>query len=83
MLHDECLVFVEVRYRTSSRFSTPELTIDSRKQRKIIATAALYLARSARFPDHTVRFDVVAVTGSRDPTVLWIRDAFRPEHATL
>ena len=83
MLHDHCLVFVEVRYRTSCRFSNPELTVDSRKQRKIIATAALYLARSTRYSDHTVRFDVVAVTGSTDPTVLWIRDAFRPRHSTL
>ena len=83
MLHDDCLVFVEVRCRTSTRFSSPELTIDARKQRKIIRTAAVFLARTKRFASHTVRFDIVAMTGNGADGIRWIRDAFRPHDSML
>ncbi len=83
MLHDDCLVFVEVRFRTSARFSSPEMTIDSRKQRKIIRTAAVFLASTQQFATHPVRFDVVAITGDGDAGIRWIQDAFRPQDSTL
>ena len=40
MLHDDCLVFVEVRYRKTTRFSDPAVTVDARKQGKIVRTEA-------------------------------------------
>ena len=63
-----------------TRFISAGLTVDHRKQRKLIRTAALYLARRPRFANHTVRFDVIAIEGD---TVNWIRDAFRPADSTL
>jgi len=83
MLHHGCLVFVEVRFRQSTRFLTPALTVDLRKQRKILRTAAMFLARHNRFAQHTVRFDVVAITGARHSRTQWLRDAFRPTDSTL
>jgi putative endonuclease len=87
MLHAGSLVFVEVRYRSCARFSAPELTVNHRKQRKIIRTAAVFLSRHRRFARHIVRFDVVAIVGAgaRDDAAdaIWLRDAFRPKDSTL
>ncbi len=83
MLHGGCLVFVEVRYRRSARFLMPALTVDLHKQRKILRTAAIFLARHSRFAQRTVRFDVVAITGSGQRHTRWLQDAFRPTDSTL
>jgi putative endonuclease len=83
MMHRDCLVFVEVRYRASTRFSSPGSTVDMRKQRKILRTAALFIARETQFANHTMRFDVVAIAGNTSHTIRWIRDAFRPGQSSL
>ena len=83
MLDRDCLTFIEVRYRRSSTFAEPALTVDTRKQRKIIRTAALFCARHRNYSNHVMRFDVVAVEGTNTPTVKWIRDAFRPTDASF
>ena len=83
MLDGECLTFIEVRCRRSTHFTAPELTVDHRKQRKIIRTAALFGARNRTFANHVMRFDVVAIEGEDPPTIEWIRDAFRPDDSTL
>lgn len=83
MLHGDCLTFVEVRCRQSTRFSPPALTVDIHKQRKILRTAAMFLASKRRYARHTMRFDVVAITGGKNGTIEWIQDAFRPSDSTL
>jgi len=83
MLHDRCLAFVEVRYRTTSKFAQPGHTVDRRKQRKIIRTAAMFYARNRSYASHVMRFDVVAIEGGDSPSIHWIRDAFRPDDSTL
>ena len=80
MLDNDCLVFVEVRYRGGRRISPASLTVDTYKQRKLIRTAAMYLARRSRFADCKVRFDVTAIDGE---SMEWLRDAFRPADASL
>ncbi len=76
-----CLVFVEVRYRSKNSFVEAPFTVDTRKQRKLVQTALMFLARNQRFRNHVCRFDVVGV--DRDSTgevsVRWMRDAFRPD----
>jgi len=81
----DCLVFVEVRYRTSNRFARASLSVDSHKQRKIIRTAALFLARRATYANSKVRFDVVAIDADAhgEQTIEWIKDAFRPTDSRL
>ena len=83
MLDTDCLVFVEVRYRSSTRFATAGLSVDQRKQRKIIRTAAMFLSRNSRFGNHIMRFDVIAIEGQDSPVLDWIKDAFRPGSSTL
>lgn len=85
MLDDDCLVFVEVRYRASNRFSRAGLTVDIHKQRKLIRTAALFLAKRPQFTDSIVRFDVIAIDADEDgnKTIEWIKDAFRPADSSL
>lgn len=80
MLDRDCLAFVEVRCRRSSRFVAPADTVDYRKQRKLILTAAIFLARERRYATLRVRFDVIAIDGD---DVRWIRDAFRPDDTAL
>ncbi len=83
MLHDACLVFIEVRYRRATHFTAPAPTIDRRKRRKIVATAAMFVAREPHFADRTMRFDVVAISADRHDPIDWIQDAFRPPDGTL
>lgn len=82
MRDDNCLVFVEVRYRTANRFAGAVLSVDTRKQAKIARTAGFFLGKHPGFADHPVRFDVVAFDGSPGDeydkgTLQWIKDAFR------
>lgn len=83
MLDDDCLIFVEVRFRMTDAFARAIDTVDARKQRKIIRTAAMFLARNHRFGNTIMRFDVVAIEGTEPATIDWLKDAFRPNNSTL
>lgn len=85
MRHGQCLVFVEVRYRAGNRFSRAGPSVNIHKQRKIVRTAALFLAGHDRYANSVVRFDVVAIDADArgKKSIEWIRDAFRPEDASL
>ena len=83
MMDGQCLAFIEVRCRSSNRFAEASHTVDSYKQKKLIRTAALFVARNRRFSMSTMRFDVIAVTGDGDMTLEWISDAFRPRDSSL
>lgn len=85
MRDGSCLVFVEVRYRAGRRLAAARLSVDGRKQARLVRTAAMFLGRNQRFSTLATRFDVVAIEvddGGRR-SVEWIRDAFRPADATL
>ena len=83
MLDGCCLTFIEVRSRRSSGFTRPANTVDARKQRKLIGTAAMFVARHDRFANYTMRFDVISIEGTTRSGVRWIRDAFRPGDSAL
>ena len=85
MLDDACLVFVEVRYRASNRIASAKQTVDIHKQRKLIRSAALFVASRSRFANSTMRFDVVAIDNHEHngQTLEWIKDAFRPGDSSL
>jgi putative endonuclease len=69
------LVFIEVKTRTSDAVGFPERAVDDAKQRYLIRTAREYARRaSVPFPD--VRFDVVAITGLKNPRIEHFEDAF-------
>lgn len=66
VLHDHCLAFIEGRFRKSNSFVTASHTVDRHKQKKIIRTAEIFIAKCRRR------------RGSYNPSIEWIADAFRP-----
>ncbi|GAB2522434.1 YraN family protein [Microbulbifer agarilyticus] len=71
------LVFVEVRYRRNRTFGGAGLSIDYRKQRKLLTTANGYL--QLRRLDCPCRFDVVTIergNGDGPLNIDWIQNAF-------
>lgn len=76
MWDQDCLVFVEVKYRSSERYGSTLEQVTLGKQRKIKLVATAYLKRlSGKIPP--VRFDVVGIipraTGYR---YSWVKGAF-------
>ncbi len=61
----DCLVFVEVRTRSSTDFGTPEESITRAKREKLVTVALTYLQTHRNLPE-SWRFDVVAVEVGRD-----------------
>ena len=57
---DDCLVFVEVKSRSSEDWTRPAAAVDARKRRLLSQTALDYL-RLLRNPPVKVRFDIVEV----------------------
>jgi putative endonuclease len=79
IMHDkDTTVFVEVRYRRSTRFGSGADSVDYHKQRKLLATAAFYLQQHPKAAKSPCRFDVVSLSLQDDkPRLEWIRDAFQ------
>ena len=59
----EYLVFVEVKYRSSSRTGSPLEAVDARKQRIISKVASYYCLTHRHGEGQPCRFDVVAIEG--------------------
>ncbi len=57
---DDCLVFVEVKTRSSETWARPAAAVDARKRRRLSQTALDYLRR-IRNPQVKIRFDIVEV----------------------
>jgi putative endonuclease len=69
---DGTLVFVEVRYRSSSKFGNAVDSVDQAKQQKLVFAANHYLQNRNKL--NPCRFDVVALSPGSPPE--WIIDAF-------
>ena len=78
MQEQQILVFVEVRYRKSSRFGSALESVNRQKQQKIIATASHYLMQNNEHYS-AYRFDVVAISpdDNNKPVITWLKDAFQ------
>lgn len=57
---DDCLVFVEVKARSSEDWTRPAAAVDKRKRRLLCQTALDYL-RLLKNPPVKIRFDIVEV----------------------
>jgi len=76
-LHQNQVVFVEVRFRRNALFGGAAASIDHRKQQKLRKTAQYFLQRYPSYAEKACRFDVAAVTLSEGKYVIdWIQDAF-------
>ena len=69
----ELLVIAEVRTRADDRFGGAAASVTRAKQRRIAATAALFLDQHPELRRCRVRFDVIVV---RDGRIEWLRHAF-------
>jgi putative endonuclease len=70
---NDCLVFVEVKYRTNTSLGLPEEAVDLRKIRKITRTSMYYMLIN-RIPEFTpCRFDVVSILNNE---IKLIQNAF-------
>ncbi len=56
----DCLVFVEVKTRSSEDWARPSAAVDAQKQRRLSRAALWYLRRIGR-PQVKIRFDIVEV----------------------
>lgn len=78
MQDGDTLVFVEVRYRSNSRYGTAAETVDRHKQRKLVTTALFYLQSNPELARLSGRFDVIAISGdSGSPRIDWHPDAIQ------
>lgn len=68
----KCVVFVEVKRRTSRRFGSPAEAVTPQKRAHILRTAMLFLQERG-LTDAPVRFDVIEITPGE---VRHIEDAF-------
>ncbi|ELV3388722.1 YraN family protein [Enterobacter hormaechei] len=74
MKDGQTIVFVEVRFRQSSRFGGAAASVTLAKQQILLQTAHLWLARhNGSFDTVDCRFDVVAFTGN---AIDWLKNAF-------
>ncbi|MDO6444860.1 YraN family protein [Colwellia sp. 1_MG-2023] len=78
MKDDDCLVFVEVKYRKNNHFGGAISAVTQQKQQKIIKTAIFYLQQQNLNEYNTAcRFDIVAIEGdTNNPTIHWLKNAF-------
>lgn len=75
MQQGDTLVFVEVRFRQSVDYGSPAETVTRHKQLRLINAASQYLQRHRL--DMPCRFDIVAISGSRQERIEWIQNAFQ------
>ncbi len=73
---DSTLIFIEVKYRSSSRYGFPEEAVPHQKQIKIIRTAQYYLNLHGYKSPISCRFDVIAIEGEH---IRHIENAFEQE----
>lgn len=62
-LHQDCLVFVEVKYRTKADCGHPTDAVHRQKQVRISNVASYYLYTHRQYADRNCRFDVVSIIG--------------------
>lgn len=72
------VVFIEVRFRSSSDHGGAVASVHQHKQRRLVAAARHYLARRPQHAACPCRFDVVAMTRDEQGEFAfdWIQSAF-------
>jgi len=72
-MDEEYLVFVEVKYRRTTKIGFPEEAVDYRKRKHITRTAKAYLVKFQLSEFTPCRFDVIVIL---DNEVKLIKNAF-------
>lgn len=74
-MHNDILVFVEVKTRTSTKYGYPYEAVNRKKQEKIIYTSLLYLKQNG-FKDIQLRYDIIEVYLTPSTRINHIDNAF-------
>ena len=76
-LHQDQLLFIEVRFRKNAYFGCAASTVNFHKQQKLIKTANFFLKIHPNLYQHSCQFDVVAATLKGHQLIIeWIQNAF-------
>lgn len=80
MRHDQTLVFVEVRLRSTNSHGSALESIDKKKQQCLISAAQEYLQAEGLWEKAECRFDAICLdkdpNNSQQYQVEWLRNAF-------
>lgn len=77
MLDQATLVFIEVRYRSSTGYGGALESITPAKQEKVMLAAQCFLEQHMQWQDHACRFDVMAYSGRQvNRQFHWLKHAF-------
>ncbi|MCD6245834.1 YraN family protein [candidate division WOR-3 bacterium] len=60
-VHKKTLVFIEVKFRNSSKYGSAVESINSIKQKRIVKTARYFLSKKGILGKVDTRFDVIAI----------------------
>ena len=74
--HNDNLIFVEVKSRTTDEFGPPDRAVSSEKQNHLRRVAREYI-RKADIAPELVRFDVVSIVFGKPTDIQLLPDAFR------
>ncbi len=72
-IHENCLVFAEVKYRKNNLTGMPEEAVSTEKQLKICMTSDYYRLLNPVQSNRQVRYDVIAICGE---DIMWYKNAF-------
>ena len=72
-IHENCLVFVEVKYRSNLGRGAAEEAVGVNKQKKICYTSDYFRIIYKQYQNLQVRYDVIAVNGNH---IQWYQNAF-------
>lgn len=75
MQQQQCVVFVEVRYRKNTFFGSAAESVNLAKQKKLLKTAYYFLARNPQYQQMDCRFDIVGIS-QYGQQIDWIKNAF-------
>ncbi len=71
--HDKTCVFVEVKYRKSTKNGQPWEAVDHKKRKTICRVADYYRLTHGGLSGHNFRFDVISIL---DDQITWFPNAF-------
>ncbi|MGI6586733.1 MAG: YraN family protein [Gracilibacteraceae bacterium] len=76
--HEETIVFIEVKTRSSEKFGMPSEAVSLTKQNRMVKTALYYMQKN-KLLDYMCRFDVLEIIVDEDniKRINLIKDAFQ------
>lgn len=71
---DGMLIYVEIKFRSSSRYGEPLEAVDIRKQKRVSRAGLYHYARHGIMGNMPCRFDVIGI--DKDGSIRHVRNAF-------